>query len=651
MHNVVAIAFGLVLLATPALADEPAGWPYYGGDQAGTRYSTADQITPDNVDDLDVAWIYHTGEIERRGAELVERSSSQMTPVIVGDHLIICTPFNRIVALDPATGEERWVFDPEIDLTLQLPHFNCRGVTQWTDPDAPGDALCAHRILFGTNDARMMAIDARNGKRCTGFGKNGEVHIPQAVASIMTGEWRVTSAPVIAGGNVITGIIILDNLRADAPRGTVHAFDVRTGALSWTFDPIPRDPADPAYHTWQDGSAETSGAANVWSTMVADVERDLVFLPTSSAAPDHWGGERKGDNRYSSSLVALKASTGEMVWHYQLVHHDIWDYDVSSPPMLVDLEKDGRVIPAVVQNTKQGFVFVFDRETGEPVFPIEERPVPQFKLEGEWLSPTQPFPQESLQLVNNDLKPEDAWGLTFWDRNKCREKIEKVRNDGMYTAPDVGEGTLLVPGHAGGANWGGPAWDPARQWMVINLNTVAQIIRLVPREDAGSGFAVKVLESGAVRSEQAGTPYAVDAEWLLSPFGVPCSPPPWGELVAVDLAAGEVVWRSPLGSIENEAPIPLPFAWNLGQPNIGGPVITAGGVVFVGATRDLIFRAYELATGKELWRHQLDAGIAATPMTYQADGRQFVVQVTGHHLFFGSPAGDAVVAFGLLQED
>ncbi len=640
----------IVLVATAAPASG-GDWPYYGATQAGTRYSDADQITPDNVDELEVAWTYHTGEIDRRGADLVNISSSQYTPILVAGSLIISTPFNRIIALNPATGEERWVFDAEIDLTLELPQYNSRGVTQWVDPDAAEGAPCAHRILFGTNDARMMAIDALTGQRCAGFGSNGEVKIPEAVASIATGEWRVTSAPIVAGGQVITGVIVLDNLRANAPRGTVFAFDLRTGDLTWTFNPIPQDPSDPAYETWLDGSAHRTGAANVWSTMVADVGRDLVFLPTSSAAPDHWGGERKGDNRYSSSLVALKASTGEMVWHFQAVHHDIWDYDVSSPPMLVDLEKDGQVIPAVVQNTKQGFVFVFNRETGEPLFPIEERPVPQFKVEGEWLSPTQPFPQDSLRLVSNDLTPEHAWGLTFWDRKKCREKIEEVRYDGMYTAPDVGEGTMLVPGHAGGVNWGGPAYDPARQWMVVNLNTVAQIIRLVPREEAGSGFRLMRTETGAVRSEQAETPYAVEAEWLLSPFGVPCSPPPWGELVAVDLAAGEVVWRSPLGSIENEAPIPLPVPWNLGQPNVGGPVVTAGGVVFIGASRDMIFRAYELATGKELWRHQMDAGIAATPMTYEADGRQFVVQVTGRHLFFDAPLGDAIVAFGLRKSE
>jgi quinoprotein glucose dehydrogenase len=642
-----ACAAAIALLALGAVAaGDVSGWPLYGGDAAGTRHSPLAQITPANVGRLEVAWVYRTGEIERRGPQRIAISSTQNTPTIVAGSLIVCTPFNRIVALDPATGRERWVFDAGIALDLELPHYNCRGVAQWTDPEAAPGAACRTRILFGTNDKRLMAIDAADGKPCAGFGDGGAVAVTDdGPRDARRGESRITSAPVVLNGLVITGVTILDNQRTGGPRGTVFAFDARTGAPRWTFDPIPRRPDDPAAATWLDGSAARAGSANVWSTMVVDEARDLVFLPVSSPSPDFWGGDRKGDNLYSGSLVVLRGATGEIVWHYQLVRHDIWDFDVSSPPMLIDIRKDGRVIPAVVQNTKQGFVFVFERETGRPVFPIEERPIPQWRLPGEWLPATQPWPTRPAPLARTELKPEDAWGFTFWDRAKCRDKIAAVRNHGMFTAPDTGNGTLILPGNAGGMNWGGPAYDPRRQWMVVNLNNFAQVTTLIPRERVSAGIKGVGRDGKGVIYEQAGAPYAARNEWLLSPFGAPCTPPPWGELVAVDMAAGEVVWRVPLGSVENE--LSLPFRWNLGQPNVGGPIVTAGGIVFIGATRDRIFRAFALQDGRELFRHQFAAGIVATPMTYEAGGRQFVVIVTGRHLFLDSPPGDAVVAFAL----
>lgn len=622
------------------------GWPLYGGDAGGTRYSSLAQITPENAGKLKVAWVYHTGEMARRGAKRIAYSSTQNTPILVDGSLIVCTPFNRIIALDPATGKERWVFDANIALDLELPHYNCRGVVPWTDPAAGPDALCKTRILFGTNDMRLMAIDSRAGKPCPDFGTGGAVAVPgKAPVDARKGEIRITSAPVILNGVLVTGSIVMDNQRENAPLGTVFAFDPRSGALKWTFDPIPQDAADPAHATWLDGSAERTGAANVWSTMVVDEARDLVFLPVSSPAPDFWGGDRKGDNLYSGSLVVLRGETGEMVWHRQLVHHDIWDFDVSSPPMLIDIRKNGKVIPAVVQNTKQGFVFVFNRDTGEPVFGIEERPVPQWKLPGEWLSPTQPFPVKPRPLIDTDITPDDAWGFTFWDRAKCREKIAAARYHGMFTAPDIGGGTLFMPGNAGGANWGGPAYDPKRQWMIVNINKIAQVTTLIPRDRAPAGLKGLMLDGGGVIYEQKGAPYAVKVEWLLSPWGAPCTPPPWGELAAVDMVSGDVVWRVPLGSIEND--LHLPFRWNLGQPNVGGPIVTAGGVIFIGAARDRIFRAFSVADGKELFRHQFDAGIGATPMTYEADGRQFVVIASGNLVFLRAPAGDEIVAFAL----
>ncbi len=374
-----------------------------------------------------------------------------------------------------------------------------------------------------------------------------------------------------------------------------------SGEKRWEFNPIPRDPNDPAYKTWHDDSALNAGAANVWSTMVADVKHGLVFIPVGSAAPDFWGGNRKGNNLYSSSLVALHAATGKVAWHFQLVHHDIWDYDASSPPMLIDIERDGKIIPAVVQNTKLGFSFVFNRLTGEPVFSVEERPVPQGALPGKWLSPTQPFPVAPPPLVPTQLTEEDAWGFTFIDQWMCADKISKLRSKGIYT-PQSTQGTVQMLGTAGGMNWGGPAFDPDKQLMVVNTNTVAQVITMVPLtgREAGGG---PVLTKESDYSLPDGQPYGVLREWLLSPLGAPCSAPPWGELIAVDMREGTIKWRVPLGSIEKD--LPLPFEWNLGTPNMGGSIVTVGGLIFIGATMDSYLRAFDIESGEEVWKEQL----------------------------------------------
>lgn len=638
------LLIGAWLCANTAHAG-PGDWEYYGGSAEGTRYSALKQIDRRNVGDLEVAWIYRTGEVARRGPELTTNSSNQNTPTLVDGHLLICTPFNRLIALDPATGRERWVFDAAIDLKNPLPfHYNCRGVSPWRDAAAAPGSVCATRIYMATNDLRLIALDVRTGKRCAAFGKNGEITVPQIGAAKFSGERKLTSAPAIVGDVIAVGSFIMDNLRTDAPLGSVYAFDARTGAARWRFDPIPQDPNDPAAKTWEDGSNLRTGAANVWSTMVVDTKRNLIFAPVSSPSPDFWGGERKGDNRYGSSIVALDAATGRVVWHFQHVHHDIFDYDTPSPPMLVDIRREGKVIPAVVQNTKQGFSFVLNRETGVPIFGVEERPVPTRAMPGERPSPTQPFPIKPEPLVPMRTTPDDAWGFTPWDRSACRKRIASLRSEGIFTPASTAPGTLLTPGNAGGMNWGGPAYDPSRQLMIVNVNRVPQVVILVPRKDI-PGIEGITLDPGKDVAAQIGTPYGARREWLLSPLGAPCTAPPWGELVAVNLASGDVRWRVPLGSIERFLPIRIP--WNLGTPNLGGPVATAGGVVFIAATMDRYLRAFDIDSGEVLWKHAMDAGTQTTPMTYEANGRQFVALVTGHHLWFGSPAGDEVVAFAL----
>ena len=634
-----------LVLAGSVQAAEPAGWPYYGGSSDGTRYSSARGIDRTNVGELRLAWHYSTGEVKRRGAELIANSSTETTAILVEGSLIFCTPFNRLVALDPATGRERWVMDPGVDLGHKSPYqYNCRGVARWHDPAAAPAEACATRIFMGTNDSRVIAVDVRSGQRCAGFGTNGEVRILRDGAEKFAGEVKITSAPVVAGDVVAVGSFVMDNIRTDAPSGTVYGLDARSGAPRWKFEPVPRDAADPAMATWLDGSAARTGAANVWSTMVADEGRGIIYAPVGSASPDFYGGERPGDNLYSSTLVALHAETGTPVWHFQSVHHDVWDYDVSSPPLLIDLRHEGRTIPVVVQNTKQGFVWVLDRTTGAPVFGVVEKAVPQQGLPGEWLSATQPFPVKPEPLVPLTLKPEDAWGFTFWDRGECRKKIERLQSHGIFTPAATAPGMLQVPGSAGGANWGGAAYDPESHSMFINVNRAAQVVTMIPRKDIPGVEGIS-LANGTDVSAASGTPYGVHREWLLSPWGAPCNAPPWGELVAVNLNDGSVRWRVPLGSIEKRLPIPI--EWNLGTPNLGGPIVTAGGLLFIAATMDGFLRAFDRDTGKMLWRVELPAGGQATPMTYEAGGKQYVVMITGHHMWFGSPTGDEVVAYAL----
>jgi quinoprotein glucose dehydrogenase len=639
------LALGAWAIGSAAAAADDAGWAYYGGSSGGTRYSLARQIDRGNVRDLTVAWRYSTGELKRRGPQLIANSSTETTPILIDGSLIFCTPFNRLIALDPATGRERWVMDAEVDLGHKLPyHYNCRGVSFWRDPDAAATAECAVRIFMGTNDSRIVAVDAHNGRRCRDFGKGGEVSIERDRPAAFPGEVKITSAPVVARGVVAVGSFVMDNIRTDAPSGTVFAVDARSGALRWKFEPIPRDPSDPAMSSWEEGSASRTGAANVWSTMVADEKRGIIYAPVGSASPDFFGGERKGDNLYSSSLVALDAATGRPLWNFQSVHHDVWDYDVSAPPLLADVKRAGTVTPVVVQNTKQGFVWILERETGKSVFGVVEKPVPQHGLPGEWLAATQPFPLKPEPLVPTTLRPEDAWGFTFWDRRECRKKIESMRSDGIFTPASLAPGTILMPGSAGGMNWGGAAYDPERQTMIVNVNRAAQVVVMIPRKDI-PGLSGISLANGTDVSAAEGTPYGVHREWLLSPFGAPCSAPPWGELVAVSLVDGSVKWRVPLGSIEKS--LPIRFEWNLGTPNLGGPIITASGLIFIAATMDNYLRAFDADNGKMLWRTELPAGGQATPMTYQISGRQFLVMVTGHHLWFGSKAGDEVLAYAL----
>ena len=612
-------------------------WPAYGRDEGGTHYAPLSDITPANVADLEVAWTYRTGHLEDAWDEV----TFEVTPILVEGTLYLCTPQNRVIALDPETGGERWRYDPKIDHWGNYANqLVCRGVTAWRDSGAEAGTACALRIFMGTNDARLIAIDADTGKPCSGFGTVGEVDLnPGAGDQRWKGEYQVTSPPVVVYDLVIVGSAVSDGQRTDAPSGVVRAFDARSGSLRWAFDAAPPGIDREKVPTSEDGYV--LGTPNVWAPMSVDSERGLVFLPTGNPAPDY---SRSLDlDFYGSSVVALHAATGDVAWHFQTVHHDVWDFDVPAQPTLALLEKDGARVPAVFQGTKMGFLFVLDRETGRPLFPVEERPVPQSGAPGESLSPTQPIPTKPPPLVPQSLSPENAWGIVYFDKRACRETLEKLHWEGMYTPPSL-QPTLMYPGNAGGINWGGVAVDPKRQLAITNQTNLAWVVTLFPREE----YEKKRKAYPRVEiAPQDGRPYSMRREPLLSILGVPCNPPPWGTLAATDLRTGEIKWQVPLGTITDLSPLPLPIRW--GTPVLGGPVITEGGVIFIGATMDDYLRAFDIETGEELWKARLPAGGQATPMTYRLrpGGKQYVVIAAGGYSRSGTTPGDYVIAYAL----
>ena len=646
-----AILLPMMLACAISAHAAPFEWTAYGGDGRGQRYAPPTQITPQNVGNLELAWSFRTGELGQGFPRAKDALTFEATPLLIGSTLYISTATGKVFALDAARGTERWRFDAQVDKARDYSEMTTRGVSYWRDEHAAPGAGCAQRIVFATIDARLFAIDAQTGKRCADFGANGEVALSKGVRLIerQLGNYEVTSPPAIAGDIAVLGSSIGDNRGTDLELGVVRAFDVRSGKELWHWDPIPRtakmpkDAANPDFGNVEDQQAHWTGAANAWAPFAVDAERGLVFVPTGSASPDFFGGERPGDDHWADSLVALRAATGEFVWGRQLVHHDLWDYDTASQPMLIDLDHEGTKVAAVVQLTKTGQVFVFNRETGEPLFPIEERAVPQDVVASEMPWPTQPFSALPALVSHAKVQPEDAWGLTFWDRGACRDKIAALHSEGIFTPPSL-QGTIEQPGYAGGSNWGGGAWDPQRHLLIANVMELPFVVTLIPRDQLAAEY-----DSGAYKgwefARMTGTPYGMRRQLLDSPLGVPCTAPPWGKLVAVDLANGKVAWEKPLGTSRDKAPWPF---WNIeGAPNMGGPLTTAGGLIFIGATTDNFLRAFDTASGAEVWKMRIPAGAQATPMSYEVGGSQYVVIAAGGHAKLGTTIGDYVLAFAL----
>ena len=634
------------LPASPASVPQTVEWGAYGRDAGGSRYAPIDDISRDNVAQLRVAWTYRTRETDSAFATRRE-TSLEATPLFVDGSLYLATPLGRVIALDPTTGTERWVFDPQVDRRVNFGDFTNRGISTWVDPAASANAPCRRRLFVAVIDARLIALDARAGRPCGDFGAGGTVDLRTGLRNppFETAEYEVTSPPAIVGGLLVIGSAVADNNRVDAASGEVRAFDARTGALRWTWDPVPQNPTDAAYSTWVGARAHRTGAANAWSVIAADSSRGLVFVPTGSPSPDYYGGERRGDNRYANSIVALRAATGAVVWHFQTVHHDLWDYDNASPPALTTARVGGRDVDVVVQATKTGMLYVLDRATGVPVFPVEERPVPRSTVTGEEAAATQPFTARPPPLSPHSLRRDEVWGATPADREACLAAIAPLRNEGIFTPPSL-EGTLVMPSNIGGAHWGGVAIDPARQLAVVPVNRLVAMVQLIPAEALNAdSMRAASQRFGFEYTRMRGTPFVMRRRILRGPSGLPCSPPPFGTLVAISLTTGDRVWEVPIGTVSALAPqgATVPADW--GSPTLGGPIVTSGGLVFIAATLDRSIRAFDIETGRELWRGNLPASGKATPMTYRVNGKQYVVISAGGGGVWGR--GDWVVAFAL----
>lgn len=643
-HGVISPDQGL-----PASSSTAAGvsdWRYVGGNAGGTRYAAQSQINLENVKDLKVAWTLRTGDLSGEGR------ADESTPLQIGDTLYTCTPNNHILAIDAASGKLRWQFDPEAK--PGLPWRKCRGVSYYEQPATAGRAQeCQRRIIFNTIDARLMALDASSGKPCAGFGQNGTVDLKQGMGDVPPGFYLQTSPPTVARGLVVIGGWVADNMAADAPGGVIRAFSAETGELVWAWDPgnplVTKEPLENGHYT--------RSTPNAWGMMSADEKLGMVYVPTGNPAGDFWGGERRpGDDAHSSSVIALDIATGRLKWKFQTVHHDLWDYDVASQPLLYDIpDGKGGAVPALVQLTKQGQIYLLNRETGKPLAQVEERPVAQDGMPGEHLSPTQPFSVGMPSPSAGTLSESTMWGLTPLDQLWCRINFRQSRYEGMYTPPTL-KRSIMYPGPAGGYNWGSGAIDEKQGYLIVSDIRLSFYQRLVSRAEfnkANTGLNTHFVGMSPVQ----GAPYAADYGYLMSPLGVPCVQPPFGTITAIDLKTHKIAWQRPAGTTRDIGP--LGIRTNLSMPiglgTVGGPLVTSSGLVFYSGTQDRYVRAINARNGAEVWKARLPVGSTAAPMTYVTkNGRQFVVVNAAGSMPVSAlnpmPKGDYIIAYALPEK-
>ncbi len=655
-------AFAMIAVSYSASRFEPLGtgtangaeapergasqWQNYGNTIAGDRYSPADQITPANADDLEVAWVYRTGN---------SASSFEATPIKAGSSLFMCTSSNEVISIDAETGKENWRFDPAVDLS-KPPTRACRGVSYYAGGGTAD--YCDQRIVTATLDDRLITLDWATGKPCDDFGDAGFVDLNEGLDWKTPGHALVTSPPLILGDTAIVGGMVYDNQSVDSPSGVVRAYDVRNGEMKWAWEansPTSRGPLADDEHF-------ARATPNAWGVFSADPELGLVYLPMGNPNPDYYGGDRPPENDlYGSGIVALEAETGNVRWNFKMVHHDLWDMDVAAQPIVADFDTPQGKAKALISTSKRGEIFVLDRATGESLVPIVEKPVPQDgAVPGERLSPTQPYPQDFPSFSPPHLREADMWGATFLDQMLCRITFKQRRYEGQFTPPSL-EGSIGYPDIFGVFNWGGGSYDPGRQVLIVNASYIPYLTQLIKREDAdASGVTVwghdpkqppsKPMPEGWVYPQD-GTPYAAISTPWTSRFGLPCNAPPWGELAAIDLRQKKVLWRQPFGTTEDAAP--LGIALPTGVFSAGGSIVTKSGVMFIAAAIDDYLRAYDVASGRKLWEQRLPAGGQATPMTYVSEesGKQYVVQAAGGHPLLMTNQGDFVIAYALPNDN
>ena len=627
-----------------AKGSEQTDWKHWGNTTHGDRFAALDQINKQNVNQLEVAWVAHTGDIPQSNGSGAE---DQNTPLQIGDTLFVCTPYSKVLALDVDSGKEKWRYDSK----ATAPNWQrCRGLGYYEDAQpaavpAAQPAACPRRLFLPTTDARLIAINADNGQPCADFGDNGAVDLSVGMGDVKPGYYQQTSTPLVAGNVVVVGGRVADNYSTGEPPGVVRAYDVHTGKLAWAWDP-----GNPAITGLPpEGQTYTRGTPNVWSAMSYDAKLNLVYLPTGNATPDFFAGERTAlDDKYSSSIVAVDATTGQVRWHYQTTHHDLWDFDLPAQPLLYDLpDGKGGTTPVLVQTSKQGMIFMLNRETGEPVAKVEERPVPAGHVEGERYSPTQPYSVGMPMIGNQTLTESDMWGATPIDLLICRIEFKAMRHEGVFTPPGL-DRSLQFPGSLGGMNWGSVSVDPNNGLMFVNDMRLGLANYMVPRAKVAKNASG--IEMGIVPME--GTPYGAMRERFLSPLGIPCQKPPFGTMSAVDLKSGKLVWQVPVGTVQDTGPLgirmhmPIP----IGMPTLGASLSTQSGLLFFAGTQDFYLRAFDTATGSEIWKARLPVGSQSGPMTYVSPktGKQYIVINAGGAR--QSPdRGDYIIAYALPE--